>query len=86
MLPALAAFSPLFTPSVDGKQWINLTQNPADVYPTAWSPTGHFIAFSSNRPGSELSTFFVMNSYGTAVSNIGHNTLSRPAWLPVGHP
>jgi hypothetical protein len=68
----------------DGKNQVNLTQNPAwDTYPS-WSPDGKKIAFISDRDGNW--EIYVMDADGSNVKRLtNHPALdSWPEWSPDG--
>jgi Tol biopolymer transport system component len=69
----------------DGGKPRNLTRHPANDKWAAWSPDGTWIAFVSDRDGSD--DIFVMRADGTSVRSITRTPSleeSHPAWSPTG--
>ena len=68
----------------DGKNPINLTNNPAADYYPAWSPDGKKIAFSSMRDGDL--DIYVMDVDGNNPISLNHNDVDDavPSWSPDG--
>ena len=72
--------------NIDGSGQTNLTNNPADEYYPAWSPTGEQIAFVSNRSGNYRSgnyQIYVMNAAdGRSQRRITNDSFydADPAW------
>lgn len=69
----------------DGKNAINLTNNPGWDSDGAWSPDGKKIAFTSNRTGAFR--LYVMNQDGSEVTDLLKQDLVYsvyPCWSPDG--
>ncbi len=72
----------------NGRNQVNLTQNPGDDFDPVWSPDGTHIAFASNREnGEEGGQFiYVMLADGSEVVQVSHNNESKyPDWSPLGN-
>jgi ABC-type sugar transport system substrate-binding protein len=71
----------------DGKNTVNLTNNPADDFGPAWSPDGQEIAFVSNRENEQGGGqyIYIMNADGSDVRQLttGNNS-DHPDWSHDG--
>ena len=74
----------IYVMNADGSGVIQLTQNPADAWEPAWSPSGAKILFSSRR--DENWEVYAMNADGAGQANLTTNPAQdqEPAWSPDG--
>lgn len=74
----------IYVMDADGSDRVRLTQNRADDFSPAWSPTGKQILFVSDR-GGEMD-LYVMNADGSRLRKIFRDSALRiePAWAPDG--
>jgi Tol biopolymer transport system component len=70
--------------TVDGSDFINITNHPAVDGDAAWSPDGSRLAFASTRAGN--TEIYVMDVDGSNVTRLTNNpAIDRfPAWSPDG--
>ncbi len=93
-LPCMIAFDSdrdgnkeIFVMGPDGKDAVNLTNNPADDWDPSWSPDGKWIAFVSNREnGGEGGQFiYVMDANGGNLRQLSlENDSEFPDWSHDG--
>jgi len=76
--------SEIYVMDADGKNQVNLTQNGAGDYDSAWSPDGEKIAFSSERDGNY--EIYVMDADGSNVRRITNHPADDYSltWSPDG--
>lgn len=74
----------IYTMDPDGKNPVKLTQNRADDFSPAWSPTGEQILFVSERHGKM--DLYVMNADGGHLRKVFGSSALRiePTWSPDG--
>ncbi len=78
----------IFSMAPDGRNQVNLTNNPADDFDPVWSPDGTQIAFVSNREtasgGGQF--IFIMRSDGSNITQVSSQPGSSfPDWSPLGN-
>jgi len=77
----------IYVMNPDGKDPVNLTNNPADDFGPAWSPNGQEIAFVSNRENEQGGGqyIYIMNADGSDVRQLttGNNS-DHPDWSHDG--
>lgn len=72
----------IYIGDADGKQLVNVTNNPADDYDPCWDYSGTRIAFISNRDGDNEVFIYDLNTKKTSqVTNNNVNDAS-PQWRP----
>jgi WD40 repeat protein len=74
----------VYVMDADGSNPINLTNDPAIDYESAWSPDGTKIAFQSHRDGNR--EIYVMNADGWTPINLTDDPSAEccPGWSPDG--
>lgn len=86
---AYVAGDDVYSVAQDGRDAVNLTNDPAVDQSPSWSPTGDRIAFASFRGEDGRQALYAMNSDGTDVSrispeHIGPSDDAKPSWAPDG--
>ncbi len=74
----------IYIMDADGKNQINLSNNPANDDCPAWSPDGTKIVFVTDRDGNN--EIYTMDADGSGQTNISNNSAndSNPSWSPDG--
>ena len=73
----------IYVMEANGRNQINLTNNPADDSSPAWSPDGNRIVFESKRSGNW--SIYVMDADGSNLRKLTDDKMSvSPAWFPDG--